>query len=55
MNRTWMKFMLVAAFMGTLALSACGTAPNGVSGLSDPSSGNSQSVPYDAWFKDRPQ
>lgn len=46
-----------AALLGALMLSAC-TVPPGTdasAGLRDPSIGNAESVPYDAWFKDRPQ
>jgi hypothetical protein len=41
--------------LGTMALSACETPSNTPTGLYDPSSDNSESIPYDAWFKDRPQ
>lgn len=50
-----MKFVLAAVLLGTMALSACATSPTGPSGLYDSSSDNGESVPYDAWFKDRPQ
>ena len=50
-----MKFALAAVLLGTMALSACETSPTAPTGLYDPSSDNGESVPYDAWFKDRPQ
>ena len=53
----WMKWTAAAALLGALMLSAC-AMPSGTdtsSGLRDPSSGNAESVPSDAWFKDRPQ
>jgi hypothetical protein len=53
----WMKPALAALLLGTMALSACATPPgtNASTGLYDPSSNNTESVSYDAWFKDRPQ
>ncbi len=56
MTIDWMKLALAAALLGTVALSACETMPAGsTTSLQDPLSDNAQSVPYDAWFKDRPQ
>ena len=55
----WTKVATEAAMalvlLGTMALSACETSSNTTTGLYDPSSDNTESVPYDAWFKDRPQ
>ena len=52
-----MKAALAAALFGAMALSGCATPPgtNASTGLYDPSSDNTESVPYDTWFKDRPQ
>jgi len=46
---------MALVLLGTMALSACETSSNTTTGLYDPSSDNTESVPYDAWFKDRPQ
>jgi hypothetical protein len=59
MNMTinWMKTALAAVLLGTMVLSACTTpsSTNAGTGLYDRSSDNTESVPYEAWFKDRPQ
>jgi hypothetical protein len=59
MTVQWMRLGMQAAtalvLLGTMALSACETPSRAPTGLYDPSSDNSESVPYDAWFKDRPQ
>lgn len=57
MTFQWRKSALAAALLGTMTLAACATSPDGdpATGLYDPSSANTQSVPYDVWFKDRPQ
>jgi hypothetical protein len=58
MTKEWINSTLALAtvLLASLALATCApdrqTAPTG---LSDPSSENTQSVPYEAWFKDRPQ
>jgi hypothetical protein len=56
MTIEWTKLAMAVALLGTMALSACETTPGAATtGLQDPSSDNWESVPYDAWFKDRPQ
>lgn len=56
MTIDWTKVAMAAVLFGTMTLSACETKPaTTTTGLQDPSSDNSESVPYDAWFKDRPQ
>lgn len=55
MTITWMKLAMAAALLGSVALSACDTTPAPATGLQDPASDNTESVPFDAWFKDRPQ
>ncbi|MGE5540132.1 MAG: hypothetical protein ACM30I_16065 [Gemmatimonas sp.] len=46
---------IAVALLGTLAVARC--APDGPAeaGLPDPASENTQSIPYEGWFKDRPQ
>jgi hypothetical protein len=55
MTIEWTKLAMAAMLFGTVALSACETTPSATTGLQDPSSDNAESVPFDAWFKDRPQ
>jgi len=56
MTINWMKLAMAALLLGTAALSACDTTPSATpTGLQDPMSDNTQSVPFDIWFKDRPQ
>jgi hypothetical protein len=54
-----MKLAVAVSLLGTLVLSACDTPPGSnraaAQDLRDPASDNTQSVPFDAWFKDRPQ
>jgi hypothetical protein len=60
MTIEWMKLAMATVLLGTVALSACTTMPasntrSGAADLQDPASDNTESVPFDAWFKDRPQ
>lgn len=56
MTSHWMKLATAALLLGTVALSACDTTQDAApTGLQDPMSDNTQSIPFDAWFKDRPQ
>jgi hypothetical protein len=59
MTTHWMKLAMAVGLLGTLVLSACETPPGSnktaAQDLRDPASNNAESVPFDAWFKDRPQ